>query len=404
MSTAAPKWLSIIGIGDDGLAGLSPAARTLMETADVFIGGDRHLAMLGEDPRQRLAWPSPFLAIIDTIKSMRGRQVCVLATGDPMWFGIGVTLAKHLPVSEMTIVPAPSAFSLAAARLGWPLSEVVPLTVHGRPIALLSAHLTPGVKLLILANDADTSAQVAEILSNSGFGRSRLTALSHMGGETESVISALAAKWSQTPADFHTLAVELVADPGVAVHGRAPGLADDAFAHDGTMTKRDVRAATLARLAPMPGNLLIDVGAGCGSIAIEWMRTAPNTKAIAIESRKDRCALIAQNAVTLGVPQLDIRQDAIDQAIDDCPSADAVFLGGGLDTPKLIARALGKLKTGGRLVANAVTLQSEALLQSAWTDHGGELVRLAISHAEPLGGGHGWRPLRPVTQWSLIKT
>ncbi len=404
MTAVAEPWLGIVGIGDDGVAGLSSPARDLLDHADILVGGARHLAMLGDDRRQKIPWPSPLLTAIDTLTELRGRKVCVLATGDPMWFGIGATLARYFPATEMAVVPAPSAFSLAAARLGWPLADVVTLTLHGRPVDGVRAHLFPRVRLLVLANDADTPAEVAAILKERGFGQSRMVALSHMGGEQESILEATAADWTDRPADFHTLAVECRAGADAVFYSPSGGLPDTAFHNDGTMTKRDVRAATLARLMPTPGARLIDVGAGCGSVSIEWMRAAQNAKAIAIESRHDRLAMIKDNARALGVPDLEVRSGTADTELDTCPDADAVFLGGGLDTPNLVVRSLARLTPGGRLVANAVTVKSEAMLMDAWAAHGGELIRHQTCTLDRLGDHHGWRPMRPVTQWAMVKS
>jgi precorrin-6Y C5,15-methyltransferase (decarboxylating) len=391
-------WLSVVGIGEDGLGGLSPAARTLVDTAELLIGGERHLAMVPADGRERLAWPSPLSRLVECIPAMRGRRVCVLATGDPMLFGIGATLARCVPPEEMTIVPGVSAFSLAAARLAWPLDRVAMLTLHGRPVDQLSRHVAPGARLLILAHDSATAPAVAEWLAARGFGDSRIVVLAHMGGPRESRTEALARDFAADVPDFHTLAVDCVAGPHAVWHARA-GLPDDAFAHDGKLTKRDIRAATLARLMPHAGGLLVDVGAGCGSVAVEWMRAESNARAIAIEPDPARRALIARNAAALGVPQLEIRDARAPEVLADISSADAVFIGGGL-SEGTIGAAMAALRQGGRLVANAVTLQSEALLIAARTSHGGELVRLVVARAEPIGGFSAWRPAMPVTQWA----
>ena len=397
-------WLSIVGLGEDGLASLSPAARSLVDAAEVLIGGERHLAMLPEDGRERLTWPSPLLALVDDILARRGQAVCVLATGDPLAFGIGSTLVKRVPVEEMTIIPGASAFSLAAARLGWILAEVDCLTLHGRPLALLEPYIQPGAKLLLLSNGPETPAAVAARLLARGAGKSAMTALAHMGGSRESRISASAEDWGdpEVPA-LNTLAIDCRLDAGAPFLPRVPGLPDEAFRNDGQLTKREQRAVTLAALAPVAGQLLWDVGAGCGSIAIEWMRAAPRARTIAVEHNKARIAMIAENAEALGAPQLQIVEGKAPPALEGLEPPDAVFLGGGLSTPGLIDACWAALKPGGRLVANAVTLEGEQVLTAWQSRAGGRLTRIAVARAEAVGPFRGWRPLMPVTQLSAVK-
>ena len=397
-------WLSVVGIGEDGFGGLSPAARTLVETAEVLVGGQRQLAMVPNreaDERERLAWPSPLSALAERIGEMRGRRVCVLATGDPMQFGIGATLARHVCPEEMTILPGVSAFALAAARLAWPLDRVCLVTLHGRPLESLALHLHPDARILILAQDRSTAPAVAQFLSERGFGGSRIVALAHMGGAGECRLDGRAADWNGDVPDFHTLAVECVAGPGARWHPRI-GLPDDAFEHDGKLTKREARALALAKLMPHPGALLWDVGAGCGSIAVEWMRAESHARAIALEPNSDRRAMTARNAATLGVPGLEIRDGAAPKALSGLPAPDAIFLGGGI-SETTIAACTEALKLGGRFVAHAVTLESEAVLLSAYAAQSGELVRLSVARASPVGPYSGWRPAMPVTQWAWRK-
>ncbi len=387
------------------MAGLTPAARTLVDTSDVLIGGERHLAMTAapgtEDGRERIAWPNPLSRLVERIPEMRGRRVCVLATGDPMFFGIGTTLARHVAPDEMTILPGISAFTLAAARLAWPLDRAALLTLHGRPVDLLARHVAPGARLLILAHDSSTCTAVRDWLVAHGFGDSRMVALAHMGGPREARVEAPARIFDAAVPDFHTLAVECVAGPDAIWFPRT-GLPDDAFQHDGKLTKREIRAAALARLMPHAGALLIDVGAGCGSVAIEWMRAESQAHAVALEPDPERRALAARNASDLGVPQVDLRDSRAPEGLAGLPAADAVFVGGGLSEPT-VAAAVEALKPGGRLVAHAVTLESEALLLAAYAAHGGELVRLSVARAEPIGGFSAWRPAMPVTQWAWRK-
>ncbi len=405
---AAP-WLSVIGLGEDGLDGLAPAARDLLATAQVLVGGARHLAMVPQDGRERLTWTSPLSLLLDEIQARRGQRICVLATGDPMAYGVGVSLAKRVAADEMVVIPGVSAFSLAAARLGWNLAEVETLTLHGRPLALLEPAIQPGNRLLILSEDGATPAQVCRALTARGFGPSRVVALAHMEGSSERHDEARADAWPDAPvADLNTLAVECRAGPEARVLPRTPGLPDEVFRHDGQMTKRETRAMTLAQLAPGPGQLLWDVGAGCGSVAIEWLRAARGTRAVAIERKAGRLAMIAANATALGTPQLRIVQGEApgaldDPAVQDLGPPDAVFIGGGTGAPGLIEACWSVLAPGGRLVANVVTLEGEAALQEAQGRWGGGLVRIAVSRAEPVGRYRGWRPSMPVTQWSAIK-
>ena len=397
-------WLSIIGLGEDGLAGLTPTARALFDQAEVLIGGRRVFAMVPEDGRQRLSWPSPPSALIEEIAARRGQRVCVLATGDPLHYGIGVALAKAVPMDEMVVIPAPSAFSLACARLGWTVSEVEPLTLHGRPLAILHPAIQPGARLLLLSNDAATPDRVAELLCARGYGPSRMAVLEHMGGAKERRLDATAEAWQPgRAADFNTIAVDCIAGPDAALLPRSPGLPDEAFRHDGQMTKREVRAVTLSALQPVPGQLLWDLGAGAGSIAIEWMRSHRRCRAVAVERDADRIALIAGNAAALGTPGLEIVEGEAPGALDGLEAPDAAFIGGGLRADGNFETCWDRLKPGGRLVANAVTVEGEQALARWRAELGGELTRIAISRAGAVGSYTGWRPLMPVTQLRAVK-
>jgi precorrin-6Y C5,15-methyltransferase (decarboxylating) len=398
------RWLAIVGIGDDGLAGLNDAARRLIEQAEVLVGGARHLAMVPADQRERLIWTMPLQLQVHQILGYRGRRVCVIATGDPLWHGIGVTLAQHVPMAEMVILPAPSAYSLAAARLGWPLADLDAITLHGRPLDLLSAYLQPGRRILALSEDGATPAQVAALLCRRGYGASRMTVLAQMGSRNERVVRGIAADWSAAGIDdLNTIAIDCVADPGTALLAHVPGLPDDAFRHDGQLTKREVRAATLAALAPVPRQLLWDVGAGAGSVAIEWLRAHRDCRAVAIEHHAGRLDMIAENAAVLGVPQLKIVAGRAPEALDGLEAPDAIFIGGGATAAGLFEACWPALKPGGRLVANAVTLESERAL-FLWRDRvGGALVRLGIERATTIGGFSAWHPFRPVVQFQVTK-
>jgi precorrin-6Y C5,15-methyltransferase (decarboxylating) len=397
-------WLAVLGIGEDGIPGLSAAARTLVDTAEVLVGGERHLAMVPGGDAERLLWGRPLGRTIEAIAERRGRRVAVLASGDPLWYGIGVALARRFPPAEMTILPQPSAFSLAAARLCWPLAECRAITLHGRPLDRLRLNLAPNERLLVLSADGRTPEAVARLLTEAGWGPSLLTVLAHLGGPGERVFRAEARSWGQCRvSDLNTIAIECRAETGVRALPPLPGLPDDAFLHDGQLTKREVRAATLAALMPLPGETLWDIGAGCGSIAIEWLRAAASRDAVAIERRPARAALIARNAAALGVPELRIVVGEAPAATSGLPSPDAIFIGGGIDEPELLPAVWSALPAGGRLVANAVTAEGEARLFDWRSRYGGALTRIAISRAEPVGGHHLWRPLATVTQLATVK-
>jgi precorrin-6Y C5,15-methyltransferase (decarboxylating) len=392
-------WLAIIGIGEEGLSGLTGAARALIAEAEILVGGERHLAMVPDGKAERLAWESPLSRTIERIIANRFRRVVVLATGDPLWYGVGVTLAKRVAPDEMTILPQPGAFSLAAARLCWPLADCVTLTLHGRPLDRLLLHLAPGARLLALAEDGSTPGAVAALLCREGWGESRMTVLEHLGGVRETLIEGSAAEWGgRRCADLNTIAVECRAGREARPRSRLAGLPDDAFLHDGQLTKREIRAATLAALAPLPGEMLWDIGAGSGSIAIEWLRSGKDMRAAAIERDAARCERIARNAAALGVPELEIVRAEAPAALEGLAPPNAAFIGGGLSAPGLFERVWQALLPGGRLVANAVTLEGEARLLAWQAARGGALVRLAIARAEPIGAQLGWRPLKPVTQ------
>ncbi len=384
------------------MAGLLPATRAVVETAEIIVGGDRHHRLSGAVHAERLAWPSPFDALIDTLVAHRGRRVVVLATGDPLWFSVGARIGRAMEPAEIVYHPQLSAFQLAAARMGWSLPDVETLTVHGRPVEQMIAFIQPDARLLILTTGSDTPARIAQFLAERGFGASKLTVLASMGGDQEARFEGIADSWEADVPPFNTLAVECIAAPDAALLPRVPGLADELFQHDGTMTKQEVRAATLAKLMPMRGALLWDIGTGCGSVAVEWMRAARYARAIGIEPRDDRRAMAAQNALALGTPKLELVEGHVPEALTGLEPPDAVFIGGGL-SEAVFEAAWPALRPLGRLVANAVTLESEAVLIDLHKRHGGQLVKLQVSRAEPVGRLTGWRPLMPVTQWSLVK-
>ncbi|MNS14408.1 Precorrin-6Y C(5,15)-methyltransferase [decarboxylating] [compost metagenome] len=396
-------WLTVVGIGEEGFKGLGKNARHALLKASRIIGGQRQLDLLPACIRgERQVWPSPFS--LEPVLARRGEPVCVLASGDPMFFGVGASLARQLPASEVLTLPAPSSCSLAAARMGWPLQDVVTLSVVARPLAALNAHLSSGVRLLVLSNDGRSPAAIAALLRERGFGPSRLTVLEHLGGEAERRIDSIASDWNAPLiADLNLVAIECVAEPNTPRLSRLAGLPDSAFRHDGQLTKRDVRAITLARLAPIPGELLWDVGAGSGSIGIEWMRTHPGCRALAIEADDGRQALIEHNRDALGVPGLQLVRGNAPQALAGLERPDAIFIGGGVTREGVLDTCWAELKPGGRLIANAVTLQSEMTLMAWREQHGGELTRIHIAQAQPLGDFDTWRQALPITLLDVTK-
>jgi precorrin-6Y C5,15-methyltransferase (decarboxylating) len=402
---ATEPWLAIVGIGEDGVEGLSPAARKLVGEAAFVFGGKRHLALADAIiTGVRRPWPSPFDGAVAEVLARRGSKVCVLASGDPFVHGVGALLARAVLPAEMRVVPAPSAFSLAAARLGWPLPKVTTLALHARPLDLLRPHLFPGARILALTADGTAPAAIAALLAGSGFGESRITVLEALGGPRERMRPARAAGFDLAEIDpLNVVAIEVVAGVDARIIPRAPGLPDSAFAHDGQITKREIRALTLSALSPLLGELLWDIGAGSGSVAIEWMLVHPSLRAIAIESNGERAARIAINARNLGVPDLQVIHGSAPAVLATLPTPDAVFIGGGASDAGVMDTAIAVLRPGGSLVVNAVTLETEAVLLARHAALGGELTRIAVQRAEPLGTMTGFRPAMPVTQWCWVK-
>jgi precorrin-6Y C5,15-methyltransferase (decarboxylating) len=404
-NAVSTRWLSIVGIGEDGIAGLTPVARALVEGAEVVFGGRRHLALAAPLIRGRARpWPSPFGRAVADVLGERPRQVCVLASGDPFHYGIGAQLACEVPPEEIVAVPAPSAFSLAAARLSWPLAETTLLALNGRALELARPHLHPGARILALSAGAETPGALAHLLAASGFGQSRISVLEALGGPRERIRTAAAGTFDLAAVDpLNTMAIEVVAGPDARIIPRAPGLPDSLFEHDGQITKREVRALTLSALAPRRGERLWDVGSGAGSVAIEWMLADISLSAIAVEAHAERAARIARNAAALGVPGLEVVHGAAPAALAGLALPDAIFIGGGASEPGMLDVCAEALRAGGRLVVNAVTLATEALLIARHANLGGELTRIAIARAEPLGRKTGWRPAMPITQWTWTK-
>ena len=403
-SAALLRWLSIVGIGEDGVEGLSPVARGLIERAEIVFGGRRHLGLAAPLIRGAARpWPRPFDGAAEEVLRHRGRQICVLASGDPYQYGVGAVLVQHVDAREMLVVPAPSAFSLAAARLGWSLPQTVLLSLHGRSLDLIRPHLQSGARILALTSDGEGPAAIAQLLARIGFGASRLTVLEALGGARERIRTTTAEAYDLAAVEaLNTIAIEVMAAAGARVLALTAGLPDNLFEHDGQITKREIRAVTLSSLAPRRGELLWDIGAGSGSVAVEWMLADPMMRAVAIERRADRAERIRRNAAAFGVPGLEIVEAAAPAALAGLATPDAIFIGGGGE-PSVLDAAARVLRSGGRLVVNAVTLETEALLLARHAALGGELSRIAISRAGSVGEKTGWRAAMPVTQWLWTK-
>ena len=400
-----PRWLSIVGIGEDGVEGLSSVALQLIRSAELVVGGARHLELASELIRgRRLAWPSPISDAFPEIERHRGRAVAILASGDPFHFGVGKQIAAFVQADEFICLPQPSAFSLAAARMGWPLQDVSLVTLHGRALNGIIRHLQPGARILALSWDNATPRKLSELLTTHRMGKSRMTVLEAMGGARERIRHATASNFDiEEIQPLNTIAIEMVAEPEAIIVPLAPGLDDDFFEHDGQLTKREVRAVTLSSLQPLHGQLLWDIGLGAGSVAIEWLLRHPSLRAIGIEARSDRAGRAARNAAALGVPELEIVQGRAPEALAGLTRPDAVFIGGGMMDDGVFDAAWSALKSGGRLVANAVSLETEARLAGYFQHFGGDLVRLQVARADRVGAMSGWRPAMPVTQWRVRK-
>jgi precorrin-6Y C5,15-methyltransferase (decarboxylating) len=396
-------WLTIVGIGEEGYTGLGKQARRALLDTPLIIGAPRQLALLPPClAAERMAWPQPFS--LAPVLQRRGQPLCVLASGDPMFHGVGASLARQLPASELHVLPAPSSASLAAARLGWALADTPIVSLVARTPALLNRYLHDGQQLLVLSNDGHTPAAVAALLCANRFEASAMHVFEHLGGPNERCHAATAEQWQgRQAADLNLIALALSAGPGASPLPCTAGLPDAAFEHDGQLTKRDVRALTLGRLAPCPGQLLWDVGAGCGSIGIEWMRAHPRCRAIAVEADSSRQGLIERNRNALGVPALQLVPGAAPAALEGLPRPDAVFIGGGVTVSGVLERCWAALKPGGRLVANAVTLESELALFHWQQLHGGELLRVQVAQVKPLGSFHTWRQALPITLLDAVK-
>lgn len=398
--------VAVVGIGADGWRGLSPAARDELRAAQVVLGSSRQLAELEDMAAEQIAWPSPMLpALRGLLDEHQGRELCVLASGDPMFFGVGSTLVRMLGAEKVRVFPQASSLSLACARMGWALDRTETISLVGRPVQQLHPVLQPGRQVLVLSADGSTPAAIAELLTHRGYGSSRLTVLERLGSGEEHQLSDMARNWRHAAVDsLNIVAIEAEADEDALLLPRTPGLPDGAYQHDGQLTKREIRAVTLAHLAPVPGQLLWDVGSGAGSVAIEWMRTHPSCRAVAFDKRDDRADRCERNCAELGVPGLEVvRGSAPDALRDRRDHPSAVFVGGGVTAPGMVEACWEALLPGGRLVVSAVTVESEAVLASWHAELGGELLRTQVSRGSAVGSFTGWRAMMPVTTWKVTK-
>ena len=397
-------WLTFIGLGEDGRNSLSFDAVAALDQARLIVGGARHLALIGPTEAETLLWPSPIEAAFPHILARKGEPVCILATGDPFFYGIGSVLGKHLAAEEMTCLPAPSSFALAASRMGWAQQDCTLISLHGRALEKIIRHLQPNARILALSWDETTPHKLAALLHARKMGASRLTILSRMGDEAEQICTTSAAQFHAPHVDpLNLIALEVVAEPDARIIPLGSGLPDDWFIHDGQITKRDIRALTLGALAPRKGEVLWDIGAGSGSVSIEWMLCDTSMRALAIEQHPARINNIRANALSLGTPDLAIIAGTAPEALAGLPAPDAIFIGGGATKAGVIDAAYTALKLGGRLVINAVTLETQAELTARFKAHGGRLVQFHMAEADRVGGFHGWRAAMPVVQWVVTK-
>jgi precorrin-6Y C5,15-methyltransferase (decarboxylating) len=394
--------IEVVGLSARGWQDLPERLRATIRYAEVLLGSRRHFNLIPSFPdQQRLPWPTPLREGLPTLLSQVGdRRVVALASGDPLVAGIGSTLVDMLGADAVHIHPAVSSVALARARMGWPEETTELIRLRGGDLDGVRRYLFPGQCLIILSRDGDSPAKVAQLVTDAGYGDSTITVLGDLDTEAESRLVVMARDWTGRAPTLNVICVACAGAGSAA--SLAPGLPDDIFDHDGQLTKRDLRAAALARLMPRPGELLWDVGAGAGSIAIEWLRTDSRCRAIAIERDGDRVKRIRGNAEALGVPGLDVLHGEAPDALTSLEMPDAVFVGGG-GTFETLEQAWSALRGGGRLVVHAVTQETEVIIVDCWHRYGGQLTRHSVEHLEPIGRYHRWRPARPVVQWSAIK-
>ncbi|WP_209833609.1 precorrin-6y C5,15-methyltransferase (decarboxylating) subunit CbiE [Ruegeria sp. HKCCE3926] len=392
-------WLTVLGLGEDGFDGLSPSGRQVLDRAEVIMGPPRHLSLLRETGAERVEWPVPFSEGLPILKGLRGRQTVVLASGDPFWFGAGSVIARNFDAGEWTALPGQSTFSLAAARLGWPLESTLTFGLHAAPLTRLRPHLAPGAHAILLLRDGKAVAELARYLTETGFADSALHVMQALGGPRENIRTVTLTEALLGTFD-HPVCVGLEVSGAGPALSKASGKPDHIFETDGQITKRPIRALTLSALAPQRGEHLWDIGGGTGSISIEWLMCDPTLSATCFEPRADRAERIRRNADTLGQDRLNVVHGTAPEALSGVDLPDAVFIGGGLSA-NLLAWLRDALPKGTRLVANAVTLESEALLARWHEDLGGDLLRIELAQSAPLGPRRGWKSAYPVVQWSV---
>lgn len=399
MVMADVPWITIVGLDEDGLNGLSPASRSALDGAEIVMGAKRHLALVGAVQGRTVEWPVPFADGLDLLRGFAGQQIVVLASGDPFWFGAGSVITRNFESWEWTCLPAPSVFSLTASRLGWALERTVCLGLHAAPLTRLRPHLADGVRLIVTLRDGAAVSELARYLRDVNASASQLTVVEAVGGPDERITTVNVAEAMKGGFNHPVVAAIEVVEHGSALP-RCSGLPDDVFQTDGVMTKRPVRALTLSTLAPLPDEMLWDIGGGSGSVAIEWLLAHPTTQALTLEPRADRLELIRSNAASLGVDRLQVVEGTAPDALYDLPKPDAIFIGGGLSVAMI--ETLETVAKGTRIVANGVTLEAEILLSELHAEKGGELMRLEIAKAKPLGSKRGWDAAFPVVQWAGV--
>ena len=394
-------WITVVGIGENGLEGLSPDCVALIQKAEVLVAGERHHCKVDNSKAEILDWGQGFDRALRELEARRGKRIVVLASGDPLHFGVGSLLVREFGEKAVVVHPAPGSFSLAAARMGWPIPEVDCLTIHGRPIENLIKYFSPGSRLLVLSHDGSSPRKVADLLNSKGYGNSKISVLEHLGGDKEKKIDGKAESWSYSIAqDLNTLAIECLAKEGTVPLSRAPGLPDDVFENDGQLTKSEVRAITMSQLRPLTGQVLWDIGAGSGSISIEWLRLGGYRQAIAVEKNCERISAMKLNAKNLGTADLIIIEGDYHSVKDEIPFLpDAIFIGGGTSDMSLLTSAWDLLRPQGRIVINAVSIEAEQTLLAFRQEVGGKLSRISIERSAPVGNFSALKPLFSVVQF-----
>lgn len=397
-------WLSIIGIGEGGVTDLAPQARHMLDHAKLIVGGERHLNFVERYKCEKFRWPSPIVDALPVLLQHRGTPVVVLASGDPFHYGVGALLAQHIPSEEMVCFTSPSAFSLAASALKWSQQDCALISLHGRAFEQIIPLLQPNARILALSWDESTPKKLAALLVDRSLGQSEVHVLENLGGEKARHRFSHAQDFDlHDISPLNLVALHVRADARAEFIPNTPGLPDQWFENDGQITKREIRAITLSALAPKQGELLWDIGAGSGSISIEWLLQHPSNQAIAVEKNSARAAQIKHNASKMGAPHLEIILSEAHLCLEGLRQPNAIFIGGGA-SPELLHKCWAALPIGGRLVINAVTLETQSLLAQTYQQLGGDLTQIQISRAKPVGSFHGLEPSMAIHQWAAIKT